>query len=79
MQSINFPVVFFSYAIVTEDKVSLFINPNQINEAGHKYLDGVVDIHPYEAFLPHLTELANSLQLDKDNVCALTSPLFPTS
>ena len=60
--------VFFSYAIVTKEKVSLFINPNQIDEAAHKYLDGVVDIHSYEAFLPYLKDHANQLQLDKDNV-----------
>ncbi|KXN80946.1 putative Xaa-Pro aminopeptidase P [Leucoagaricus sp. SymC.cos] len=64
---IDYNPVFFSYAIVTEDKVCLFISPNQINEAAHKYLDGVIDIHPYKAFLPYLKDHANQLQLDKDN------------
>ncbi|KAF5351112.1 hypothetical protein D9756_008273 [Leucocoprinus leucothites] len=64
---IDYNPVFFSFAIVTEDKVSLFINTNQVNEAAHKYLDGVVDIHPYESFLPHLKDQANELQLNKDN------------
>ncbi|KAJ3573078.1 hypothetical protein NP233_g2666 [Leucocoprinus birnbaumii] len=64
---IDYNPVFFSYAIVTEDNVSLFINANQVNEAAHKYLDGVVDILPYETFLSYLKDKANELQLDRDN------------
>jgi Xaa-Pro aminopeptidase len=60
--------VFFSYAIVTENKVSLFVNANQLDQRAHKYLDGVTDLHPYEAFLPTLREVAGGLQLNKENV-----------
>ncbi|KAF9443545.1 putative Xaa-Pro aminopeptidase P [Macrolepiota fuliginosa MF-IS2] len=64
---IDYNPVFFSYAIVTEEKVSLFVNANQLSESAHKYLDGVTNIQPYEAFLPFLKELASGLQLDKEN------------
>lgn len=65
--------VFFSYAIITHNKVSLFVNANQLDESAHKYLDGVIDIHPYEAFLPYLKDLASELQLDKENVRIIIS------
>ncbi|XP_006463697.1 hypothetical protein AGABI2DRAFT_187219 [Agaricus bisporus var. bisporus H97] len=64
---IDFNPVFFSYAVVTENKVSLFVNANQLDQGAHKYLDGVTDLHPYEEFLPTLNELAGGLQLDKEN------------
>jgi len=68
--------VFFSFTIVTEDKVALFINANQVNPAAHEYLDNVVSIHPYESFLPYLKDCMNELQIDKDNVRLVHSILF---
>ena len=68
--------VFFSFAIITEDKVVLFINANQVNPAAHEYLDNVVVIHPYESFLPYLKDCANELQTDKDNVRLVHLILF---
>lgn len=68
--------MFFSYAIVTENKVILFVNANQPDATAHKYLDGVTDIQPYEAFLPTLKDLANELQLNKENVCLLVQYLL---
>jgi hypothetical protein len=46
----------------------LFVNANQLDQNAHKYVDGVTDLHPYEAFLPTLREVAGGLQLDKENV-----------
>ncbi|KAL9709797.1 hypothetical protein Ac2012v2_006851 [Leucoagaricus gongylophorus] len=64
---IDYNPVFFSFAIVTEDQVDLFIDPSQVNAAAHEYLDSAVDIHLYESFLPHLKDYVDKLQIDKDN------------
>ena len=68
--------MFFSFAIVTEDQVDLFIDPSQVNAAAHEYLDSAVDIHLYESFLPHLKDYVDKLQIDKDNVCLVHLPFL---
>ncbi|KAJ7931330.1 peptidase M24, structural domain-containing protein [Mycena leptocephala] len=56
--------VFFAYATVTLDQVTLFINPNQLDDAARRSLGGEVVIQDYTTFFDKLKTLANELNLD---------------
>ncbi|KAF9566554.1 Creatinase/aminopeptidase [Agrocybe pediades] len=63
---IDFNPVFFSYAVITEDKVVLFINQEQLDESAKKYFGTHVEIKAYTEFFPYLQGLAGSLELKDD-------------
>jgi Xaa-Pro aminopeptidase len=60
--------VFFAYATVTLDQVTLFINPNQLDDAARRSLGGEVVIQDYTTFFDKLKTLANELNLDGKQV-----------
>ncbi|KAF9527431.1 putative Xaa-Pro aminopeptidase P [Crepidotus variabilis] len=64
---IDYNPVFFSYAIVTTDKVLLFIEKEQLSNDAHKYLGDLVEIHPYSSFLEYLKTLPPTLSLSEDS------------
>ncbi|KAF8906752.1 Creatinase/aminopeptidase [Gymnopilus junonius] len=61
---IDFNPVFFSYAVLTKDKVTLFVESDQLDTSAQKYIaDGRVDIKPYAEFFDYLKGLAGTLGL----------------
>ncbi|KAF8970449.1 Creatinase/aminopeptidase [Flammula alnicola] len=63
---IDFNPVFFSYAVITTDKVILFIESEQLSDSARKYLGEHVEIKPYGAFFDYLKGLAATLDLKGD-------------
>ncbi|KAL4254344.1 putative Xaa-Pro aminopeptidase P [Abortiporus biennis] len=63
---IDFNPVFFAYAVVTEEKVVLFVNPSQIDDTVRKHLGPSIEIKPYDAFFSYLKGLGSDLDLSKD-------------
>ncbi|KAJ7636867.1 putative Xaa-Pro aminopeptidase P [Roridomyces roridus] len=55
--------VFFAYAIVTPEKATLFINPDQLDGAARSALGPAVTIEEYSEFFDHLKGLAKELGL----------------
>ncbi|PPQ70507.1 hypothetical protein CVT24_013277 [Panaeolus cyanescens] len=65
--SLLYPV-FFAYAVVTHDKVILFVEKEQLDEAAQSYLaQAHVEIQPYDAFFGYLKNLPASLNLEGDS------------
>ncbi|KAF8156834.1 Creatinase/aminopeptidase [Crassisporium funariophilum] len=64
---IDFNPVFFAYAVVTTDTVTLFIKKDQLSEDAVTYLGDHVEIKPYDAFFSHLNGLAGTLKLTDDS------------
>ncbi|KZT10210.1 Creatinase/aminopeptidase [Laetiporus sulphureus 93-53] len=62
---IDFNPVFFAYAVVTMDKVVLFINPKQVDDTVRAHLGEAVEIQPYEDFLSYLRELGAEVGVDR--------------
>ena len=58
--------VFFSYAIVTTDKIILFVDREQLTEGALNYLGDQVEIRPYNSFFEYLKNLTLSLELDNE-------------
>ncbi|KAF8176460.1 Creatinase/Prolidase N-terminal domain-containing protein [Pholiota molesta] len=63
---IDFNPVFFAYAVVTTDKVILFVNDKQLDASAKNYLGTSVEIQPYDAFFAYLKSLPSSLDLKDD-------------
>jgi len=61
-------LVFFSYAIVTTDKVTLFVESEQLGKEAREYLGEHVEIQPYGSFFNYLNGLAGTLELNEDSV-----------
>ncbi|KAL0957997.1 hypothetical protein HGRIS_000173 [Hohenbuehelia grisea] len=68
---IDFNPVFFAYAVVTLDSVSLFMASEQLDAEAKAQLGDDVAIQPYDAFFPYLQELSSKLQLDKQSPALL--------
>jgi Xaa-Pro aminopeptidase len=60
--------VFFAYATITPDKATLFINPNQLDDAARRSLGDEVVIEDYTTFFDKLGGLAKELNLDGSQV-----------
>ncbi|KAJ6600013.1 putative Xaa-Pro aminopeptidase P [Mycena vulgaris] len=56
--------VFFAYATITMDKATLFIDPDQLDDAARHNLGGDVTIQGYTTFFDNLKDLAKELRLD---------------
>ncbi|KAJ6469378.1 peptidase M24, structural domain-containing protein [Mycena sanguinolenta] len=56
--------VFFAYATITPDQATLFINPNQLDDAARRSLGDEVAIEDYSAFFDKLGALAKELSLE---------------
>ena len=72
-QDISYNPVFFSYAIVTLDQVTLFVNDQQI--AGvTDYLKSLnIRIQPYESFIGELTQVSAGLRAASGSTKILVS------
>lgn len=75
---IDFNPVFFAYAVVTPDKVVLFIEKEQLDESARAYLGDAVEIQPYNEIFNYLKQLAQSLDLVGDNKDEGPFILLPT-
>lgn len=62
---IDYNPVFFAYAIVTLDKVDLFINPAQVDDVVREHLGPEIEIHPYDHFFTHLRGLGAELNANR--------------
>ena len=62
---IDFNPVFFAYAVVTQDKAILFVNPEQVDDGVRKHLGDAVEIRPYDNFFQYLSGLGAELELSK--------------
>lgn len=65
---IDFNPVFFAYAVVTQEKATLFVNPSQVDDVVRKHLGEGVDVKPYDGFFAYLKGLGADLGLSKDAV-----------
>ncbi|KAJ7034541.1 peptidase M24, structural domain-containing protein [Mycena alexandri] len=57
--------VFFAYATITADQVTLFINPKQLDDAARRSLGDDVVIEDYTTFFDKLQGLAKEVNLDE--------------
>ncbi|KAJ7753826.1 putative Xaa-Pro aminopeptidase P [Mycena metata] len=57
--------VFFAYATITADQVTLFINPKQLDDAARRNLGDDVVIQDYTTFFDKLQNLAKEVDLDE--------------
>jgi Xaa-Pro aminopeptidase len=73
---IDFNPVFFAYAVVTQDKALLFVNPSQVSDAIRKHLGEGIEIRAYDDFFQYLSGLGAELELSKKAVC---TPLYVKS
>jgi Xaa-Pro aminopeptidase len=64
--------VFFAYAIITMDTATLFIDPEQLDDAARQKL-GEVAIQGYTMFFDNLKGLAKELNLDATSVTIVSS------
>jgi len=69
-----FFVVFFSYAVITPDRVALFVEDKRLDESVKKYLGQDVELKPYGSFFEYLKSLSSSLNLGADYVRSI--PFF---
>lgn len=60
--------MFFAYAIVTLEKVYLFINPAQVDDVVRAHLGPEVEIQPYDYFFSHLRGLGAELNANRNMV-----------
>ncbi|EHA49003.1 xaa-Pro aminopeptidase 1 [Pyricularia oryzae 70-15] len=59
--------VFFSYAVVTADNATLYVDASKLSEESHAYLkENKVDIRPYESIFEDSEVLAKSLKPTED-------------
>lgn len=65
---IDFNPVFFAYAVVTQEKAILFVNPTQVDDTVRKHLGDRVEIRPYDSFYKYLASLGGELELSKNSV-----------
>lgn len=57
--------VFFAYATITPAQVTLFVNPNQLDDAARSSLGDQVVIRDYTTFFDDLKDLAKELNLEE--------------
>ena len=70
--------VFFSYAIITHERATLFVDSAQVDDVVRNHIGSEVEIKPYDAFFPFLKGLADSLGLKEDAVrLSLCETVFP--
>jgi Xaa-Pro aminopeptidase len=70
--------VFFSYAIITHEHATLFVDSAQVDVVVRNHLGPEVEIKPYDAFFPYLMGLADSLGLKEVAVrLLLCEAVFP--
>lgn len=50
--------VFFAYAVVTQDSVTLFVEKDQLDEAARQTLGDAVVIQPYSSFFDYLRDFS---------------------
>lgn len=63
---INYNRVFLSYAVITDQKAFLYIDPEQVTSEIEEHLDGLVEIKPYESidgFLQDISEIDGQSRL----------------
>ncbi|KAI9826907.1 MAG: hypothetical protein M1832_005846 [Thelocarpon impressellum] len=53
--------VFFSYAIVTPTKATLYVDSSKVTDSVRSHLDGAVELQPYEAIMGDVEALAQSV------------------
>lgn len=74
-------IVFFAYAVITNDQTLLFANPAQLDAITIQHLGSEVEVRPYDHFFPHLRGLGAELNLSREAVCISSSSfrrsLFP--
>ncbi|KAI0075951.1 Creatinase/aminopeptidase [Panus rudis PR-1116 ss-1] len=68
---IDYNPVFFAYAVVTSDKVVLFVNPAQVDDTVRGHLVNSVEIAPYDQFFKYLRGLGAELNLSKGSALLL--------
>ncbi|KIX10556.1 uncharacterized protein Z518_01640 [Rhinocladiella mackenziei CBS 650.93] len=56
--------VFFSYAAVTPNSATLYIDSSKIDSEVEEYLRGAVDIKPYDALFSDLTNIAEAATME---------------
>lgn len=60
---IDYNPVFFSYLLITESNIFLFIDQNQLSADSSQYLKNLdVQVKPYDTFLPFLQDYAAKVQ-----------------
>ena len=60
--------MFYAYAILTFDKVVLFVNGEQLDDGVRTHLGDDVEIQPYEAIFDYLRDLTRTLGLNAEKV-----------
>ena len=70
------PSVFFSYAIITHERATLFVDSAQVDDVVRNHLGPEVEIKPYDDFFPYLKGLADSLGLKEDVVRPIMRSYF---
>ncbi|OJT08305.1 hypothetical protein TRAPUB_844 [Trametes pubescens] len=70
---IDFNPVFFAYALIDQEKASLFVNESQLNTSVSDHLGPEVEVHPYDTFFPALTRLGSELQAKNNSGKVLVS------
>ncbi|KAF8936708.1 Xaa-Pro aminopeptidase 2, partial [Dissophora ornata] len=60
--------VFFAYAVVTQDRVRLYLQKDVVTKEVREHLGDEVEIMPYEHIYGDLDALSNRVQVDKQNV-----------
>ncbi len=63
--------VFFAYALIDQEKASLFVNESQLNTSVSDHLGPEVEVHPYDTFFPALTRLGSELQAKNNSGVSL--------
>ena len=61
-------LVFFSFAVVTQDSATLFLDCDRLTDSARKHLSDTIEIKPYTTFFPYLKNLSTTLNLNKDSV-----------
>lgn len=57
---VNCNPVFLSYLMIQEDKTTLFVAPDKLNDEAHKLMEtSQVDIKPYDSFFDELRKIKN--------------------
>ncbi|KAJ1742907.1 hypothetical protein LPJ68_001502 [Coemansia sp. RSA 1086] len=72
---IDFNPVFFAYAVVTRDKVTLYIDEAKLTDAVRSHLSGVV-VRPYHEIFGELNTLSSSLVETKSHLLVSSSTSF---
>jgi Xaa-Pro aminopeptidase len=72
--------VFFSYAIVTPDKATLYVDSSKLSDASKSYLSSnSVMVRPYDAFFEDIKSLVASMQPRGEEAAVPVKFLIPTT